>query len=378
MHAVLARRLILTLAAASAALAWSGCGSSPQNASPLPSQVTNSIVRTASGAPVLHTFTAGVTKGFLRTALVRDITAGADGAMWFTDITTPAIGKITADGQVTEYTKGLPGGAKPWSIVAGPGGNLWFSDANGAVGSVTPSGTIVEYSIDKFSKVASPAGIAAGPDGSIWTIAPGPPNLLIRVAPDGTLTATKTPSDLAPDGSLAADAAGNLWMMSLEYGKENGYMLERKANGRYVVHHTGLVHAVVFCCPNYAPKRIVIGPDGNPWFTTMFWLRPTGGGKVVGTIRPTGTTLFTVDKGTLAYPAIPSAIATGRVDVWFAGDDPFQVNGALWHIDASGAQKVFPIPHNPIGLAASSDGNLWFTAEAFNDPSQIVEAVLPR
>jgi hypothetical protein len=51
--------------------------------------------------------------------------------------------------------------------------------------------------------------------------------------------------------------------MMMQIG-ERGVMLQRKSHGGYVVHDTGLVHAATLCCPNFAPRRIVIGADGIP------------------------------------------------------------------------------------------------------------------
>ena len=59
------------------------------------------------------------------------ITAGPDGALWFTECTTGKIGRITTTGAVTEIT--LPNAAAspyPLAIVTGPDNNLWFVECN--------------------------------------------------------------------------------------------------------------------------------------------------------------------------------------------------------------------------------------------------------
>jgi streptogramin lyase len=45
-------------------------------------------------------------------------------------------------GQITEFS--APG-SNPAQVVAGPDGNLWFSDRNGAVGQITPGGTVTRF-----------------------------------------------------------------------------------------------------------------------------------------------------------------------------------------------------------------------------------------
>jgi streptogramin lyase len=370
---MLASRCLIALAALSAGVALSACGASQQSSAVLPLHYSRSAA-TGSAAPVLRAFTAGKTPGFRRTAFAYDITLGPDGAMWFTDGGTPAIGRITSSGVVTEFTKGLAAGAKPYSIIPGPDGNLWFSDVSGAIGRVTTSGKIDEFSINGLSKVASPDGIVVGSDGAIWSIGQGPPNLLIRAGLDGTLRAYPTPARYGSDGSLAVDASGNFWMM-MQAG-ENGVMLQRKPHGGFVAHHTGLVHAATLCCPNFAPKRITIGPDGNPWYTTLYWLRPNQGGNVIATTSASGTSLFVLNKTNVMYTVYPSGIARMGKRVWFVGDDPFAVNGGLWSIDENGTQHGYPIPYNPVQLAADGSGHLWFTAEGFDNPAQIVEATV--
>jgi hypothetical protein len=49
--------------------------------------------------------------------------------MWFTDQgTIAAVGRITAAGQISEFSTGLARGAEPSAIVAGADGRMWFSD----------------------------------------------------------------------------------------------------------------------------------------------------------------------------------------------------------------------------------------------------------
>jgi virginiamycin B lyase len=56
------------------------------------------------------------------------ITVGPDGNLWFLDPATPAIGKITTTGVITEFTLGLLPGAMPETLTAGADGNMWFTD----------------------------------------------------------------------------------------------------------------------------------------------------------------------------------------------------------------------------------------------------------
>ena len=73
------------------------------------------------------------------------ITAGPDGALWFTNSGTPngpsfvggSIGRITTAGVVSQYTD--PSIDWPAGITAGPDGALWFTNfANNSIGRITP------------------------------------------------------------------------------------------------------------------------------------------------------------------------------------------------------------------------------------------------
>jgi hypothetical protein len=97
------------------------------------------------------------------------ITAGPDGALWFTEIGY-TIGRITTTGVVTEYqVPGVPAGG---GITVGPDGALWFTPGlyNGdQIGRITTAGVVsgyplpVDYDVTTFS-------IATGPDGSLWFV----------------------------------------------------------------------------------------------------------------------------------------------------------------------------------------------------------------
>ena len=65
------------------------------------------------------------------------ITAGPDGALWFTSNGNNSIGRITTAGQVTIYA--LPGNQDfPVGIAAGPDKAMWFTDnGNNSIGRIT-------------------------------------------------------------------------------------------------------------------------------------------------------------------------------------------------------------------------------------------------
>lgn len=74
-------------------------------------------------------------------------------------------GRITTAGVVTEYP--VPSGNVPWQITAGPDGALWFSETySNNIGRMTTAGAVTEYPIPTSD--SWPQFITAGPDGELW------------------------------------------------------------------------------------------------------------------------------------------------------------------------------------------------------------------
>ena len=109
-------------------------------------------------------YSAGLTAG----SPVAEITAGPDGALWFTEYSANRIGRITTAGVITEYSTGLTAGSSPRAIAAGSDGALWFTEFSGnRIGRITTAGVITEYSTG-LTAGSGPEGIAAGSDGTLW------------------------------------------------------------------------------------------------------------------------------------------------------------------------------------------------------------------
>jgi virginiamycin B lyase len=114
---------------------------------------------------------------------VQDITSGSDGALWFTALATPGIGRITTSGVLTvsQFTK-----VEPLYLTSGPDGALWFTNVNqisstgGLIGRMTTSGTTTYYPVPAYVDEPSDgrysnsvaAQIATGSDGAIYFMEP--------------------------------------------------------------------------------------------------------------------------------------------------------------------------------------------------------------
>src|SRR5262249_1031490 len=124
-------------------------------------EANNNIGRMTTAGVVTHEFsipTADSGAGY--------ITAGPDGALWFVETAANKIGRITTAGVIMEFpvptaNSGLEG------IAAGPDGALWFAEQFGnKIGRITTAGMITEFLVPTTK--SNPTGIAAGPDGSLW------------------------------------------------------------------------------------------------------------------------------------------------------------------------------------------------------------------
>jgi virginiamycin B lyase len=76
----------------------------------------------------------------------------------------------------------FPGIAVPRQITAGPDGALWFTNGD-SIGRMTTAGRFTAYF---NSRIATPAGITAGPDGALWFTDNGDNTI-------GRITTTVTP-----------------------------------------------------------------------------------------------------------------------------------------------------------------------------------------
>jgi len=183
------------------------------------------VVPAASGRTIaLDEYGAGITPGANPTAIVR----GGDGAMWFTEFgqyssllgypTSGAIGRIDADGRVTEFRAGLPVGAHPHTLIRGRDGVLWFTDGEGRwIGRVDGAGTITTFGLG-LRRAATLRAVALGNDGNVWFVA-GHGEVVGRVTPAGKVRRWRQalPKRLLASGravSMATGPGGRPWVVA--------------------------------------------------------------------------------------------------------------------------------------------------------------------
>jgi virginiamycin B lyase len=255
-------------------------------------------------------FTAGLTANAQPTG----ITAGPDGAMWFTERTGARIGRIAADGVITEFA--LPAGSQPAGIVSGPGGDLWYADRSGRIGRITTAGAVTTYPVAG----SRPEEVALGSDGNVWFTGL---SSIGFVTPLGI--AVPALASLANPSDIAAASDGNLWVTSAAGGVARVTPL-----GVLELFTAGLT-------PGGSPSGIVAGAAGELWFAEQ---------NALARIDPAGRT---------AEYALPAALQARRVAVgadgaiWFVASNAigrlgFVADGKDPEGAASGESSQVPVP----------------------------------
>ena len=280
------------------------------------------------------------------------ITGGPDGKLWFTDPAARTVGRISPDGQVTEFpTPGISAGA----IAAGPDGNLWFVNnvltfaGQPAIGRITPDGQVTNFVLpDQF---VQPNQITAGPDGNLWfteNIYPSGEKVG-RITPTGQITEftiAVPPGVSGSAGGITAGPDGNLYFL------HDGILARITPTGVITDH-----------VADNAGVAITTGPDGNLWTAGTLFNTQTGEvlGDFIDRISPGGgVTTFNV--GTMN--SSPGSIQAGPDgNLWFTEPDANQIG----RITPAGQITLFTVPtpgSQPTGIAAGANGNIWFTEAA--------------
>ena len=276
------------------------------------------------------------------------ITAGPDGALWFTNAGNNSIGRITTAGTVTSYAD--PSISAPQDITAGPDGALWFTNAgNNSIGRITTAGTVTNYTDPSIS---GPDGITTGPDGALWFTNAGN-NSIGRITTAGTVTNYSDPS-IGEPVSITAGPDGALWFT-------NRYVSDTSNQGSIGrITTAGIVTNYTDASISF-PEGITIGPDGALWFTNSCCGSPAG--QSIGRITTAGTVTSYTGSGI----EDPTGITAGPDGaLWFTneiGGDGFGAGfGSIGRITTSGTVTNYTDPSIiiPMAITAGPDGALWF------------------
>ena len=280
-----------------------------------------------------------------------DLTAGPDGAVWFTNPGNNTIGRITTAGIVKDYQG--DGIANPWAITTGPDGAVWFTnwDTN-TIGRLTTAGKVTIFR----GPISAPASIAAVRYGALWyTNWSGyPPRCawsIGRVTTKGSVTCYKNPKIEYPQ-HIVFGSDSSLW-----FTNGGGYAIGRITT-RGVLTMYPLKHW---------PGWIAAGPDGALWFTYT-------NNNAIGRI----TTKSVLSSYTAKTISRPEAIAAGPDSaLWFlnAGNNTIGRISAKGQVTSYGRHLGFSL--GGANIAAGPDGAMWFTSPATNTIGRISTIVTP-
>jgi streptogramin lyase len=161
-------------------------------------------------------------------------------------------------------------------------------------------------------------------------------------------------AEYASTASLDFDADGNLWFT--RYGEQGSAIMRRETNGTLSE----------FSVPGKpGPTSLVVGPDGDVWFTHFTY----GGTSSIGWVTPAGS----MTEIPLASGSDPSSAVIGPDGAtWFTeGIDGVRQIGRVTTADEI---ELFPLGEGvePHELAVGTDGALWFTENGEPGPHRRV------
>lgn len=264
----------------------------------------------------------------------------------------PASADATDGTRLTGYAV-QPAGEELSEIVGGPDGDLWsYIAAPGSpflIDQMTPDGVVSAV----YTASGAIDDIVAGTDGDVWYAATtgqyGP--ALVRITPSGVQTPFALPSGDGVPTALTVGPDGNMW-----FAATGGFIGEFSATGvltQYSIPTQGYESVV----------HLAMGSDGALWFTQDLSTTPNFGGWVgistVGRITASGAV-------TLHPLATGTGDARGLVlgpdgDVWFTENSDSQGTSALVAVAPTGLMTTYVLPTGTHGydLTAGPDGNLW-------------------
>jgi streptogramin lyase len=276
------------------------------------------------------------------------IIKGPDGALYFGQVQTRSLGRITTSGCITEFKLGV----SPFSIVSGPNNYLWFTQTGiDSIGRMLVDGSLFEQ-LPIARGAQRPLDIALGADGNLW-FTQSAPSAIGRMTLTGTVTEFPTPTASAGPRYVTLGPDGAIWFSEPEPGRI----------GRVDPTSNTITE---FPIPGgLSVGRLVTGSDGS------FWLTAAQAPATPKLMRLTTS-------GTTTEVPFP---ADRRLAALTVGPD-----GHLWMLDepanritrmspTNGTFSDFPVPTPNAGLtdmAFGPDGNIWFTEIKTNKIGRLI------
>ena len=141
------------------------------------------------------------------------IIVGPDDAIWFVETGANQIGRITADGQITEYPVPTADAIdeRQGFLAVGPDGAIWFNqDVAGSLGRITTEGEITEFPLPEGTGAIR--ALVPAEDGALWLTA-ADANAVLRFLPGEGVTDTYPISDGADPVGMVTTSDGTMWFV---------------------------------------------------------------------------------------------------------------------------------------------------------------------
>lgn len=212
----------------------------------------------------------------------------------------------------------------------------------------------VTFTVFPGPVVPSVSFITAGPDGNLWFTQEGPPctdcNYICKMTTAGVITQFSLPYSggalgSGSEGPIVLGPDGNLWFTHYRANRIG------KINP-----NTGSIEEFWIPSGNAFPSDITVGPDGNLWFTEVV-------GTCIGKIDPSNGTIteFPLPWRATQYGA--ARITAGSDgNLWYTEPD----ENTIGRITPQGDVTEFLVTtlnSFPFDITSGPDGNLWFTEE---------------
>jgi len=288
-----------------------------------------------------------------------DITLGPDGAVWFTETASNAIGRMDAKYRVSSYPVPASAGV-PVAITSGPDGNLWFTLGGGSqqgIGRITPAGVITIFPFG--TAFGTELDITAGPDGNLW-FTDFSNNMVGRVTPQGAIKEFALPTPGAPNG-IVSGPDKHLWIC-----EEGALTRSQNVPGRILRMTTAVqFKSYILSPPSWttAPEFIAVGSDRKLWFTEQDQ-----------TAVPYHVESITLHGAMSEFSLLPTSSSNpvepiGRITS--GSDGNVWLTEGLYNVDrvtpSGGITRfVMPpppgttLPPQPRGITTGPDDNLWW------------------
>lgn len=264
-----------------------------------------------------------------------------DGTVWFADYNK--LVRMTPDGHTTEYP--APGVGSRAPSTQGPDGTLWFFNVQSdKIGRMSPSGKVAWLTQDLGYRGDDQTARAA-PDGSVWFILKDPPpdgdTVVGRITPNGTLQKIPVSGAIA-DFAVAPD--GVMWFRTTG----------ARARGGKIGRITLLGALSYFTLPvnddvSLGTYNIAVGSDGTVWFT-----EPVSGR--IGTIAPSGKMRHLALSRPMAFTGPHAFVVAPDGTLWFGTER------RIGKVSPSGEITAYPVQglEYPHSFVSGSGGSLWF------------------